>query len=352
MRFKGQLLLPDEPGPGLRVDLELADQRLAVMSDRERLGAWPLDTVEVRRVGSDTFAMTLAGEPLHFVADDTVSFAYSGIPAIEKVGAPAQNRSPLRGFFGRLWSGASEKPELDRETPSQTTGSAVELSQREAEEMLPIEPITEDAGTVPGAGPEPRDRVEPKPEPAPSPPEYEIVTEEWASLPSELDWPVEQPVDEEPVTRPVSQPVPDKGAEEEPAAEVIELTELERSSVDEHPHQNVEEGVCPALRIDGLPCRSPTIGPSGYCLPHDPDRPIADDLRKALEARARLKRKGAGRLNRVYSRLDKALRQVEEGDLDPEKAIAMAQLARTMCAILEMDEERLTDSGEDSNSDT
>jgi hypothetical protein len=43
-------------------------------------------------------------------------------------------------------------------------------------------------------------------------------------------------------------------------------------------------------------------------------------------------------LNRVYSRLDKAMRQVERGELDPETAMAMAQLARTMCAILEVDE--------------
>jgi hypothetical protein len=32
------------------------------------------------------------------------------------------------------------------------------------------------------------------------------------------------------------------------------------------------------------------------------------------------------------------MRQVERGELDPEMAMAMAQLARTMCAILEMDE--------------
>ena len=327
MRFKGQLLLPDEPGPGLRVDLELAGQRLAVVSDQERLGAWPLETVEVRRVGSDTFAMTLAGEPLHFVADDTIAFAYSGIPAIETMGTPSQSRSSLRSFFGRLWSGTSQKSRPDPDTPSQTTsGSAVELAQKQTEEGLPNEAIPEGADTVPEAL---------LPTSPPVSPEYQVVIEEWVNRGSEVDWSVGQPFTElDPPPAPEEEPFAD--------AEVIELFELERSLVDAPSDEDAETGMCRALRSDGLPCRSPIIGPSGYCHSHDPERPVADDLRKALEARARLKRKGTARLNRVYTRLDRALRQVENGELDPEKAIAMAQVARTMCAILEMDEEHIT----------
>ena len=95
---------------------------------------------------------------------------------------------------------------------------------------------------------------------------------------------------------------------------------------------------CPALRNDGLPCRSTIIVSSGYCYPHDPRRTFGQGFRKAQEARARLIRNGA-RLTRIYSRLDKTFRQVERGEIDPEKAMAMAQLARTMCAILELDED-------------
>ena len=96
---------------------------------------------------------------------------------------------------------------------------------------------------------------------------------------------------------------------------------------------------CQALRNDGLSCLSPVIGPSGYCSSHDPDRALGQGFREAQQARARLHQKGTARLTKVYTRLDKAFKEVERGDLDPDKAIAMAQLARTMCAILELDEE-------------
>ena len=61
MRFKGQLLLPSEQGPGLPVDLEVADHHLALVSEREELGAWPLEAISARRLRGDTFAITVAG---------------------------------------------------------------------------------------------------------------------------------------------------------------------------------------------------------------------------------------------------------------------------------------------------
>ncbi len=95
---------------------------------------------------------------------------------------------------------------------------------------------------------------------------------------------------------------------------------------------------CPAVRSDGRRCESPILTSSGYCYPHDPRRAFEDKYQAAQEARAELKREATARLNRVYSRLDKAMRQVESGELEPETAMAMAQLARTMCAILDIDQ--------------
>ncbi len=99
-----------------------------------------------------------------------------------------------------------------------------------------------------------------------------------------------------------------------------------------------ETAVCPGMTNDGRPCESQILTSSGYCYAHDPKRAFEDRYQAAQEAREQLKRDATGRLNRIYSRLDKAMRQVERGELDPETATAMAQLARTMCAILDIDE--------------
>ena len=59
-----------------------------------------------------------------------------------------------------------------------------------------------------------------------------------------------------------------------------------------------------------------------------------------------MKRKGTAQLTKTYSRLEKAMRQVERGELEPDVAVAMAQIARTMCAILDLDDEAPEDQGE------
>lgn len=298
MRFKGQLLVPSESGPGLRVDLEVAGHHLAVESESGDLGAWPLEAVRVRRLEGDTFEMTVAGEDLHFIADDTISFAYSGMPAIEQFSGPFPSRSRIRNFFAKLG----------------TTSSRAQPSVREVD-------VVEDVPIVPS--PAARDVEE---------------DGRWEATPNEIaDSPPDEVIDMDAffaedfqvATPPVLTPVPAPT----PAAEEITPEPTGPETAEQ------QEMACPAFTSDGLPCRSPILAPSGYCYSHDPERSVEDGYRKAQEARARLRRKGAARLNKVYNRLDKAMREVERGELDPEVAMAMAQIARTMCAILDLDEE-------------
>ncbi|HUF16221.1 MAG TPA: hypothetical protein VMQ46_10075, partial [Acidimicrobiia bacterium] len=84
----------------MRVDLDVAEHHLAVESDGGGLGAWPLEVVDVERNG-DVFALTVAGELLQFLADDTIAFAYSGVPTIEKVSGRSRTRSGFRSMFDR-----------------------------------------------------------------------------------------------------------------------------------------------------------------------------------------------------------------------------------------------------------
>ncbi|MGH8946159.1 MAG: hypothetical protein ACRDVL_08420 [Acidimicrobiia bacterium] len=305
MRFKGQLLLPSEPGPGLRVDLEVAGHHLAVESDGGELGAWLLDTVRVRRLEGDTFAMTVAGEDLHFIADDTVSFAYSGMPAIESVTGLYRSRGRLRGLLSRF--GAEGPTQLQVESPPESQED--EQPAAIVEEPAAHEPtaVTEIASLQPAEGEAEED---------------EIV--DMTLLISDADDLFDAPART-------------KTSEPEQRDEPVSVGEA--SPAEATPTDHDDPLGCPALTGEGLPCRSPILGASGYCYSHDPERAVEDGYRKALEARARMKRKGTARLTKVYSRLEKAMRQVERRELEPDIAVAMAQIARTMCAILDLDEE-------------
>lgn len=301
MQFKGQLLLPDEPGPGLRVHLDVAEHHLAVESDGGGLGAWPLETVDVERLQGDIFALTVAGEPLQFVADDTIGFAYSGVPVIEKFSSRRpRTRSTLRSVFDRIWNGPDDPaPPAPVEEP-------------ETEEVPDVAEEPDRPGLI--------DRI------FPSDPQGEVTTE------------LADDVDEIAVGTDVAlEPTEDTSAAPEPFPVVVPVEET-TSTPEPVGEDRSDTAVCPGSTSDGRPCESQILTSSGYCYAHDPRRAFEDRYQAAQEARQQLKRDATGRLNRIYSRLDKAMRQVERGDLDPEAAMAMAQIANTMCAILDIDE--------------
>jgi hypothetical protein len=281
MRFKGQLLLPGESGPGLKVNLDVAEHHLAVESDGGGLGAWPLEVVDVERLQGEVFGLTVAGEALRFVADDTIAFAYSAVPAIEQVAGRSRSRSGVRSMIGRLWKGP--------DTPDEPA----------AVEILPVD--------------------EPRPVEEPSPAEDFLELEaddSWTRPQVQHEVIIDPPVEVEPMPAP-RHPVPEPTEFDEAASGATQ---------------------CPAVRSNGRRCESQILTDSGFCYPHDPKRAFEDGYQAAQEARAQLKKDATARLNRIYGRLDKAMRQVERGELDPDTAMAMAQLAKTMCAILQMDE--------------
>ena len=348
MRFKGQLLLPSEQGPGLPVDLEIADHHLALVSEREELGAWPLEAISARRIRSDTYAITVAGEDLHFVADDTISFAYSGMPAIERVGSRSRSRFPLRALldlFGQDTSKPHRAPEVTSPSPPATTDESV---QSREDDSSPHGRIPDEAEPQLHALETPQHVPDPQPE-LPSPSSggtgspRSRISEDESTHPSDLERSTQHPSIEttnpQQVIDTKSETIPPPERDDSSSdADAIEQLNQDQPVEHEPTASPAKKMRCPGRRNDGLPCRSPIIGPSGYCYPHDPARVFGQGFRKAQDARSRLVRKRTARLTRVYTRLDKAFRQVERGDLDPDKGMAMAQLARTMCAILELGE--------------
>ncbi|HEX6301124.1 MAG TPA: hypothetical protein VF148_11720 [Acidimicrobiia bacterium] len=320
MQFKGKLLLPDEPGPGLSVNLDVAAHHLAVESDGGGLGAWPLEVVDVERLEGDVFALTVAGEPLRFVADDTIAFAYSGVPTIEQVSPRTRSRSAIRTILDRIWKGPDESASSGAQPASPEASNTYEPPEEDLSHAMDqgLSPVVEDWPLV--AVDEDRPLV---------------VEGDWPRAGEEGLPPAGESVSTSHLGNTLRFPVIDD-------ADVIGGGEgvVHPPTTDQPPLDDdlADAAGCPAIRGDGRRCESPILTSSGYCYPHDPKRAFEDRYQAAQEAREQLKRDSTARLNRIYARLDKAMRQVERGELDPETAMAMAQLARTMCAILDIDE--------------
>lgn len=96
---------------------------------------------------------------------------------------------------------------------------------------------------------------------------------------------------------------------------------------------------CESTKRNGEPCQAQALPNSPHCWAHDPAR-----AEQRAEARSRGGRNSAKihrlrglvppRLVAVYDRLEEALGEVHDGELDPKRAQAMASLAKAMVAVL------------------
>lgn len=96
--------------------------------------------------------------------------------------------------------------------------------------------------------------------------------------------------------------------------------------------------VCQAIRADGQPCRAPAIR-EGFCFSHSPE--LAEKAKKARilggENKAksvRLRKLVPPRLMPIFDKLETALSEVHDGELDPRIATAMAALSNAMVRVL------------------
>lgn len=66
--------MADEPGPGVRVVIDLNDEQVLIKSAGGVLGRWPLDDIGIRG-DDDGFHLRIEGEQAVFMSDDDVGFA-------------------------------------------------------------------------------------------------------------------------------------------------------------------------------------------------------------------------------------------------------------------------------------
>lgn len=101
---------------------------------------------------------------------------------------------------------------------------------------------------------------------------------------------------------------------------------------------NASPLVCMATRKDGSPCQA-TPTRSGFCLAHDPG--LAEKRATARKQggynkahNRRLAKLMPPRLVSVDEALEKALKEVHDGELDSRRATAMASLAGALVRVL------------------
>ena len=104
-----------------------------------------------------------------------------------------------------------------------------------------------------------------------------------------------------------------------------------------------QRSTCKATRKDGQRCTAPAVS-DGFCIGHCPQ---ATEARREggrnSSKQARLDAMLPARLRPVLGLLEKGVKEVYDGSLEPKKAHAMASLARSMVTVMEAGvfEERL-----------
>ena len=91
-RFRGTIATIERPDLELDVDLWIEERALTVALKDKPLGSWPIELVEIDRVGSARFVITLDGEHSAFIARDPIAFSYEGLKAITTAKAKGRKR--------------------------------------------------------------------------------------------------------------------------------------------------------------------------------------------------------------------------------------------------------------------
>lgn len=82
-RFRGTIASIDRPDLELEIELWVDERGVTVARHDKPLATWPIGLVEIDRVGSARFVITLNGEHSAFIAQDPIAFSYEGLKAID-----------------------------------------------------------------------------------------------------------------------------------------------------------------------------------------------------------------------------------------------------------------------------
>jgi hypothetical protein len=261
------------------VELAFTDRTLTVSAGGETLGSYPIEEVDVSRVGSNRFDLRVGSDTLMFTPDDATGFSYEALPMLESA---RNHRSQQAVNRVRTWWRAKAE--------------AVQQGGAPVDEVTP-------AGR---AFTPTKDRI----------PLAELRRRLHVNVDLAEDLDARHPSPAEPERRSMS--VGRTGSE----------TNVESNTA----------STCIGVRADGNICGSAAISERGFCFAHDPERSIERRQagEKTNQAAARVRRSSSENLDDVVARLERAVAEVHEGRLDPEQAMAMASLAHAMVETIEL----------------
>lgn len=250
-----------------------------VTSDGETLGRYPIDQIEVSRLGSDRFDLRVGDDQLVFTAEDAIRFSYEAMPMIQSLRGH-QLSHPVDRVLA-WWRKRNEMEPTPAAAASVITETPAGRAFTASENKVSLSSMRQRVEAAGRGDPDVSPRVD-----APRTGRSMSTHDEAADLPPD------------PVTG---------------------LT-------------------CLGIRSDGKICGSAAVSPRGFCFAHDPDRHVErrEVQEQTTKAADRVRRAPAENLDDVVARLERAVAEVHEGKLDPQQALAMAAVAHAMVETIEL----------------
>ena len=152
MKYRGTLEVDaTRRGGGLAVELALIGRKLTVSSSEGVLGSYPINEVEVTRLGSDRFDLRVGSERLVFTADDAIRFSYEALPMIDSYRSARTQRAigKVRSWWKEKEADPGEQADrdLDPVTPAGlafTANTGLLSERRQVAEDHEDEPVVEE----------------------------------------------------------------------------------------------------------------------------------------------------------------------------------------------------------------
>ncbi len=366
--FHGELQLADDAESRLSVTLTMEPDSLSLATGEEKLGTWNRPEAKAVEIARGKYDLTLGNETLIFTPENGPLFASRGLPYFSEPGPesvePAGFLAKIKKWGVRPTDFATQLGSADGEVEKsgESAGQPVGPLDAAVSGQAPAIPPTETspslqaayADAVRGAAVGIPAAANPPPSPAAVPasvpasgasagPSYVAASSpapakpasSTHSRPAEPARPAPRPI---PVTGPlagnIANPVAPPPSLAPPPAAPRQDTVTNDKPHHEIPHQ--ETGATIHMTTDVRPVTQPAPAtPTAQVAPVVPVAPIEVSPRPGAVPRDAAT-PHLPDLAGLLARLDTALRDLQEGRMEPDRGRAMAEVVRAMCRAIEV----------------
>lgn len=353
MLFHGELQLADDVESRLSVTLTMEPDSLSLATGEEKLGTWNRPEAKAVEIARGKYDLTLGTETLIFTPENGPLFASRGLPYFSEPGPesvePAGFLAKIKKWGVRPNDFASPLGNADGEVekPGQPDTEPVGPLDAAVSGQEPASPLTETSSSlqaayadavrgaaagIPAAASTPRPMADQPfpaapatvPAPSPSPAKPDALAQ---SRPAEPARPAPRPI---PVARPVAGPL--AGSIANPVPQAPSLAPPPAAPRQEMVGQDMPRQDVPHQETGATIHMTTDVRPATQAAP---PAPIEVSQREGSVARDRTAAHLPD-LAGLLARLDAALRDLQEGRMDPDRGRAMAEVVRAMCHAIEV----------------